>query len=110
MVLVIVVSARILVVRIAANTVVIPVQGQRLINAAQVAILSEEVSGYYTVVSGTQVLALDVGVVGFPVVGVLVFIGGRAVGEFSGGAVLVGLCQVAFWVYQAGYAASGVIR
>ena len=103
------IPAGILIVGVAADAVVVAVQGQGLVYAAQVAVLSEEVCRHYAVVPGTQVLALDVGVVGLPVVGVLVLVGGCTVGQFSGGAVLVGLGQVAFCICQACYAASRVV-
>ena len=103
------VPAGILIVGVAADAVVVPVQCQRLVYAAQVAVLGEEVGRHYAVVPGPQVLALDVGVIGLPVVGVLVLVGGCTVGRFSGGAVLVGLCQVAFCVCKSGYAASWVV-
>ena len=38
---------------------------------------------------------MDVGVVGFPVVGVLILIGGGPVGQFARDGVLVGLREVA---------------
>ena len=103
------IPAGIHVVEVAADAVVVPVQGQWLVDAAQVGVLGEEVRRHYAVVPGPQVLALDVGVVGFSVVGVLVLVDGCAVGQFSGGAVLVGLGQVAFCICQACYAASRVV-
>ncbi len=53
---------------------------------------------------------MDIGVVVFPVVGVLVLIGGRAVNKFPCDAVVVGLGKMAFPVGQACHASSWVVE
>ena len=53
---------------------------------------------------------MDVGVVGFPVVGVLVLIGGGSVGQFASDGILVGLREVALCVRQACHTAPGVVE
>ena len=64
------------IIQITTDTVIIPVPCQRFPDIPQVAVPREEAGCHYTVVPCTQVLAVDVGIVGFPVVGVLVLIGG----------------------------------
>ena len=63
-------SARIRIIQIAAHAVIIPVKRQRFCQAAEVAVFGEEGRCYHAVVPCSQVLALDIRIVGLPVVGV----------------------------------------
>ena len=105
-----IIPAGIHIIQIAADAVIVPVQGKGLPDISQVAVLREEVCRHYIVVPCPQVLAVDVGVVAFPVVGVLVLMGGGAVGKLPCDAVAVGFGQMAFCVGQACHASPGVVE
>ena len=103
-------SARIRIIQIAAHAVIIPVECQRLCQAAQVAVLGEEGRCYHAVVPCSQVLALDIRIVGFSVVGVFVLILRSTECDLSGDAVAVGLVDLSLFIGDAGDASSGIIE
>ena len=96
------------IIQITAHTVIIPVQCQWFPDIPQVAVLGEEAGCHHAVVPCAQVLAVDVGVVRFPVIGVLVLIGGGSVGQFARDGILVGLREMPLGVRQACHAAPGI--
>ena len=104
------VSARIRIIQIAAHAVIIPVERQRLRQAAQVAVFGEEGRCYHAVVPCSQVLALDIRIVGFSVVGVFVLILRSPEGDLTGDAVTVGLVVLSLFIGDAGDTSSGIVE
>ena len=104
------VSARIRIIQIAAHAVIIPVKRQRFCLAAQVAVFGEEGRRYHTVVPCSQILTLDIRIVGLSVVGVFVLILRSTEGDLSGDAVAVGLVDLSLFIGDAGDASSGIVE
>ena len=104
------VSARIRIIQIAAHAVIIPVKRQRFCQAAQVAVFGEEGRCYHTVVPCSQILALDIRIVGFSVVGVFVLILRSTECDLSGDAVAVGLVDLSLFIGDAGDTSSGIVE
>ena len=103
------VSTRIRIIQIAAHAVIIPVERQWLCQAAQAAVLGEEDRCYHTVIPCSQILALDIRIVGFSVVGVFVLILRSTEGDLSGDAVTVGLVDLSLFIGDAGDTSSGIV-
>ena len=106
----IIVSARIRIIQITAHAVIIPVKRQRFCQATQVAVFGEECRCYHAVVPCPQILALDIRIVGFSVVGVFVLILRSTKGDLFGDAVTVGLVDLSLFIGDAGDASSGIIE
>ena len=106
----IIVSARIRIIQITAHAVIIPVKRQRFCQATQVAVFGEECRCYHAVVPCPQILALDIRIVGFSVVGVFVLILRSTESDLSGDAVTVGLVDLSLFIGDAGDASSGIIE
>ena len=104
------VSARIRIIQIAAHAVIIPVERQWLCQAAQVAVFGEEGRCYHTVVPCSQILTLDIRVVGLSVVGVFVLILRSTEGDFSGDTVTVGLVDLSLFIGDAGDASPSIVE
>ena len=104
------ISARIRIIQITAHAVIIPVERQWLCQAAQAAVLGEEGRRYHAVVPCPQILALDIRIVGFSVVGVFVLILRSTKGDLSGDAVTVGLVDLSLFIGDAGDASSGIVE
>ena len=104
------VSARIRIIQIAAHAVIIPVERQRFCLAAEVAVFGEEGRRYHTVIPCSQILALDIRIVGFSVVGVFVLILRSTEGDLSGDAVTVGLVDLSLFIGDAGDTSSGIVE
>ena len=103
-------SARIRIIQIAAHAVIIPVKRQRFCLVAEVAVFGEEGRRYHAVVPCPQVLALDIRIVGFSVVGVFVLILRSTEGDLSGDAVTVGLVDLSLFIGDAGDTSSGIVE
>ena len=103
-------SARIRIIQIAAHAVIIPVERQRFCLAAEVAVFSEEGRCYHTVVPCSQILTLDIRIVGLSVVGVFVLILRSTEGDLSGDAVAVGLVDLSLFIGDAGDTSSGIVE
>ena len=103
------VSTRIRIIQIAAHAVIIPVERQWLCQAAQAAVLGEEDRCYHTVIPCSQILALDIRIVGLSVVGVFVLILRSTEGDLSGDAVTVGLVDLSLFIGDAGDTSSGIV-
>ena len=104
------VSARIRIIQIAAHAVIIPVKRQRFCLAAEVAVFGEEGRCYHTVVPCSQILALNIWIVGFSVVGVFVLILRSTECDLSGDAVTVGLVDLSLFIGDTGDASSGIVE
>ena len=104
------VSARIRIIQIAAHAVIIPVERQRFCQAAEVAVFGEEGRCYHAVVPCSQILALNIWIVGFSVIGVFVLILRSTESDLSGDAVTVGLVDLSLFIGDAGDASSGIIE
>ena len=104
------ISARIRIIQIAAHAVIIPVERQRLRQAAQAAVLGEEDRCYHTVIPCSQILALDIRIVGLSIVGVFVFILRSPEGDLNGDTVAVGLADLSLFIGDAGDASSGIVE
>ena len=104
------ISARIRIIQIAAHAVIIPVERQRLRQAAQAAVLGEEDRCYHTVIPCSQILALDLRIVGLSIVGVFVFILRSPEGDLTGDAVTVGLVVLSLFIGDAGDTSSGIVE
>ena len=102
--------ARIRIIQIAAHAVIIPVKCQRFCQAAEVAVFGEEGRRYHAVVPCSQILALDIRIVGFSVVGVFVLILRSTKGDLSGDAVAVGLVDLSLFIGDAGDTSSGIVE
>ena len=104
------ISARIRIIQIAAHAVIIPVERQRFCQAAEVAVFGEEGRCYHAVVPCSQILALNIRIVGLPVVGVFVLILRSTEGDLSGDTVTVGLVDLSLFIGDAGDASSGIVE
>ena len=103
-------SAGIRIIQIAAHAVIIPVECQRFCLAAEIAVFGEEGRCYHAVVPCPQILALNIWIVGFSVVGVFVLILRSTKGDLSGDAVTVGLVDLSFFIGDAGDTSSGIVE
>ena len=103
-------SARIRIIQIAAHAVIIPVKRQRFCLVSEVAVFGEEGRCYHTVVPCSQILALNIWIVGFSVVGVFVLILRSTKGDLSGDAVTVGLIDLSLFIGDAGDTSSGIVE
>ena len=103
-------SARIRIIHIAAHAVIIPVERQRFCLAAEVAVFSEEGRCYHAVVPCSQILALDIRVVGLSVIGIFVLILRSPEGDLTGDAVTVGLVVLSLFIGDAGDTSSGIVE
>ena len=103
-------SARIRIIQIAAHAVIIPVERQRFCLAAEVAVFSEEGRCYHAVVPCSQILALDIRVVGLSVIGIFVLILRSPEGDLTGDAVTVGLVVLSLFIGDAGDTSSGIVE
>ena len=104
------VSARIRIIQIAAHAVIIPVKRQRFCQAAEVAVFGEEGRRYHAVVPCSQILALDIRIVGLSVVGVFVLILRSTESDLTGDAVTVGLVVLSLFIGDAGDTSSGIVE
>ena len=104
------VSARIRIIQIAAHAVIIPVKRQRFCLAAEVAVFGEEGRCYHTVVPCPQILALDIRVVGLPIVGIFVFILRSPESDLTGDTITVGLVDLSLFIGDAGDTSSGIVE
>ena len=104
------ISAGIRIIQITAHAVIIPVERQRLCLVAEVAVFGEEGRRYHTVVPCSQILALDIRIVRFSVVGVFVLILRSTEGDFSGDTVTVGLVDLSLFIGDAGDASPGIVE
>ena len=104
------VSARIRIIQIAAHAVIIPVKRQRFCLVAEVAVFGEEGRRYHTIIPCSQILALDIRIVGLSVVGVFVLILRSTESDLSGDAVTVGLVDLSLFIGDAGDASPGIIE
>ena len=107
---IVIISAGIRIIQIAAHAVIIPGERQRLCQAAQVAVFGEEGRRYHAVVPCPQILALDIRIVGFSVVGVFVLILRSTEGDLSGDTVTVGLVDLSLFIGDAGDTSSGIVE
>ena len=106
---IVIISAGIRIIQIAAHAVIIPVERQRFCLVAEVAVFGEEGRRYHAVVPCPQILALDIRIVGFSVVGVFVLILRSTEGDLSGDAVTVGLVDLSLFIGDAGDTSSGIV-
>ena len=104
------ISARIRIIQIAAHAVIIPVECQRFCLVAEVAVFGEEGRRYHAVVPCSQILALDIRIVGLSVVGVFVLILRSPEGDLSGDTVTVGLVDLSLFIGDAGNTSSGIVE
>ena len=104
------ISARIRIIQIAAHAVIIPVECQRFCLVAEVAVFGEEGRRYHAVVPCSQILTLDIRVVGLSVVGVFVLILRSTEGDLSGDTVTVGLVDLSLFIGDAGDASPGIVE
>ena len=104
------VSARIRIIQIAAHAVIIPVKRQRFCLVAEVAVFGEEGRCYHTVVPCPQILALDIRIVGLPIIGIFVFILRSPEGDLTGDTVAVGLIDLSLFIGDAGDTSSGIVE
>ena len=104
------ISAGIRIIQIAAHAVIIPIKRQRFCQAAEVAVFGEEGRCYHAVVPCSQILALDIRIVGFSVVGVFFFILRSTEGDLTGDAVAVGLVDLSLFIGDAGDTSSGIVE
>ena len=104
------ISAGIRIIQIAAHAVIIPVKRQRFCQAAQVAVFGEEGRCYHTVVPCPQILALDIRVVGLPIVGIFVFILRSPESDLTGDTITVGLVDLSLFIGDAGDTSSGIVE
>ena len=103
-------SARIRIIQIAAHAVIIPVKRQRFCLVAEVAVFGEEGRRYHTIIPCSQILALDIRIVGLSVVGIFVLILRSTEGDLSGDAVAVGLVDLSLFIGDARDASPGIIE
>ena len=104
------VSTRIRIIQIAAHAVIIPVERQRFCLVAEVAVFGEEGRCYHAVVPCSQILALDIRIVGLSVIGIFVLILRSTKGDLSGDAVAVGLVDLSLFIGDAGDTSSGIVE
>ena len=107
---IVIISAGIRIIQIAAHAVIIPIKRQRLCQAAQVAVFGEEGRCYHTVVPCPQILALDIRVVGLPIVGIFVFILRSPESDLTGDTITVGLVDLSLFIGDAGDTSSGIVE
>ena len=103
-------SARIRIIQIAAHAVIIPVKRQRFCLVAEVAVFGEEGRCYHAVVPCSQILALDIRIVGLSVIGIFVLILRSPEGDLTGDAVTVGLVDLSLFIGDARDASPGIIE
>ena len=103
-------SARIRIIQIAAHAVIIPVECQRFCLVAEVAVFGEEGRRYHAVVPCSQILALDIRIVGLSVIGIFVLILRSTESDLSGDAVTVGLVDLSLFIGDAGDTSSGIVE
>ena len=104
------VSTRIRIIQIAAHAVIIPVKCQRFCLVAEVAVFGEEGRRYHAVVPCSQILALDIRIVGLSVIGIFVLILRSTESDLSGDAVTVGLVDLSLFIGDAGDTSSGIVE
>ncbi len=104
------ISAGIRIIQIAAHAVIIPVKRQRFCQVADVAVFGEEGRCYHTVVPCPQILALDIRVVGLPIVGIFVFILRSPESDLTGDTITVGLVDLSLFIGDAGDTSSGIVE
>ena len=104
------VSAGIRIIQIAAHAVIIPVECQRFCQAAEVTVFGEEGRRYHAVVPCPQILALDIRIVGFSVVGIFVFILRSPESDLTGDTITVGLVDLSLFIGDAGDTSSGIVE
>ena len=104
------ISAGIRIIQIAAHAVIIPVKRQRFCLVADVAVFGEEGRCYHTVVPCPQILALDIRVVGLPIVGIFVFILRSPESDLTGDTITVGLVDLSLFIGDAGDTSSGIVE
>ena len=104
------VSARIRIIQIAAHAVIIPVKRQRFCLVAEVAVFGEEGRRYHTIIPCSQILALDIRIVGLSVVGIFVLILRSPEGDLTGDTVAVGLVDLSLCIGDAGDTSPGIIE
>ena len=104
------VSARIRIIQIAAHAVIIPVKRQRFCLVAEVAVFGEEGRRYHTIIPCSQILALDIRIVGLSVVGIFVLILRSPEGDLTGDTVAVGLVDLSLFIGDAGDTSPGIIE
>ena len=104
------VSARIRIIQIAAHAVIIPVKRQRFCLVAEVAVFGEEGRRYHTIIPCSQILALDIRIVGLSVVGIFVLILRSPEGDLTGDTVAVGLVDLSLFIGDTGDASSGIVE
>ena len=104
------ISAGIRIIQIAAHAVIIPIKRQRFCQAAEVAVFGEEGRRYHAVVPCSQILALDIRIVGLSVIGIFVLILRSTEGDLSGDAVTVGLVDLSLFIGDAGDASPGIVE
>ena len=107
---IVIISARIRIIQIAAHAVIIPVKRQRFCLVAEVAVFGEEGRRYHTIVPCSQILALDIRIVGLSVVGVFVLILRSTEGDLTGDTVAVGLVDLSLFIGDAGDTSSGIVE
>ena len=107
---IVIISAGIRIIQIAAHAVIIPVKRQRFCQAAEVAVFGEEGRRYHAVVPCSQILALNIWIVGFSVIGVFVLILRSTESDLSGDAVTVGLVDLSFFIGDTGDTSSGIVE
>ena len=104
------VSARIRIIQITAHAVIIPVKRQRFCLVAEVAVFGEEGRCYHAVVPCSQILALDIRIVGLSIVGVFILILRSTESDLSGDTVAVGLVDLSLFIGDAGDTSSGIVE
>ena len=104
------VSARIRIIQIAAHAVIIPVKRQRFCLVAEVAVFGEEGRCYHAVVPCSQILALNIWIVGFSVIGVFVLILRSTESDLSGDAVTVGLVDLSLFICDTADTSSAIVE
>lgn len=107
---IVIISAGIRIIQIAAHAVIIPVKCQRFCLAAEVAVFGEEGRRYHAVVPCPQILALDIRIVGLSVIGIFVLILRSTESDLSGDAVTVGLVDLSLFIGDAGDTSSGIVE
>ena len=107
---IVIISARIRIIQIAAHAVIIPVKRQRFCLVAEVAVFGEEGRRYHTIIPCSQILALDIRIVGLSVVGVFVLILRSTEGDLTGDTVTVGLVDLSLFIGDAGDTSSGIVE
>ena len=107
---IVIISAGIRIIQIAAHAVIIPVKRQRFCLVADVAVFGEEGRCYHAVVPCPQILALDIRIVGLSVVGVFVLILRSPEGDLSGDTVTVGLVDLSLFICDTADTSSAIVE